>query len=166
MAFLCYIRVVSDTLVNIHFVYNRHNRAQLHAALQPRPSGGAEGQSGPSLHYGSDPAALRRVYTARPPHPTPRLPSSTAYGPEVFLPVTLRPRPRHVGKADFPIGYVSLSPPALALRLAASARSRPRRVPPGDASPHRPVRKRMRRAPSLAPVDSRPRLPSRHGGRR
>lgn len=164
MAFLCYIRVVSDTLVNIHFVYNRHNRAQLHAALQPRPSEALRGRVAPASI--KVPIQQRyAVFTLRA-HPTPRLPSSTAYGPEVFLPVTLRPRPRHVGKADFPIGYVSLSPPALALRLAASARSRPRRVPPGDASPHRPVRKRMRRAPSLAPVDSRPRLPSRHGGRR
>jgi len=101
------------------------------------------------------------VFTQRA-HPTLRPLSPTAAG---LLPVTLRPRPRHVEKADFPIGYVSLRAPALALPLAASAWSRPHRMPPGDASPLEPARKRMRRAPSLSPVDSRPHLPSRHGGR-
>lgn len=159
-----YIRLVSDTLVNIHFVYDRLDRAQPHAALRPRPLGGAWGRRGPNPplrpRSGSVTQYLRSAPT--PPHPTLRPLSPTAAG---LLPVTLRPRPRHVEKADFPIGYVSLRAPALALPLAASAWSRPHRMPPGDASPLEPARKRMRRAPSLSPVDSRPHLPSRHGGR-
>lgn len=42
------ICLISDTLVNIHFVYDRLDRAQPHAALRPRPLGGAWGRRGPN----------------------------------------------------------------------------------------------------------------------